>query len=299
NSADSACGAWPGAGEIDRHPSSLLSAALSQATDGVGERAQDPALSRRTGLDAGEGGRTNGQEWHQDRGAVARIHDRCVVRRWRGSGEEDGEVVPRLCGRDAEGLSGALRDLRAALDDGYRCHAQGGRAGIRRHQGGWHQPADQLRRQMAGPSGVQARARGTQPTQGGRLCASPGRSLLQPAERRHLPGGDRGAARHDSHRHEPASERVVRALPRHQVAILPRRRNNSDDGGPYRRLLRKAANLKEFAPDGIVGELKRLHYDTANATSAPAMAALTKLVPISQITYGSDYPYFPLDQITN
>jgi predicted TIM-barrel fold metal-dependent hydrolase len=56
-------------------------------------------------------------------------------------------------------------------------------------------------------------------------------------------------------------------------------------------------NLKEFAPDGIVGELKRLHYDTANATSAPAMAALMKLVPASQITYGSDYPYFPLDQI--
>jgi 6-methylsalicylate decarboxylase len=24
-----------------------------------------------------------------------------------------------------------------------------------------------------------------------------------------------------------------------------------------------------------------------------------KLVPVSQITYGSDYPYFPLDQITN
>src|SRR5499427_6060411 len=58
-------------------------------------------------------------------------------------------------------------------------------------------------------------------------------------------------------------------------------------------------NVKEFAPEGIEGELKRLHYDTANATSAPAMAALTKLVPISQITYGSDYPYFPLDQITN
>jgi 6-methylsalicylate decarboxylase len=56
-------------------------------------------------------------------------------------------------------------------------------------------------------------------------------------------------------------------------------------------------NLKEFAPDGITGELKRLHYDTANATSAPAMAALLKLVPTSQISYGSDYPYFPLDQI--
>jgi len=29
------------------------------------------------------------------------------------------------------------------------------------------------------------------------------------------------------------------------------------------------------------------------------MAALMKLVPVSQITYGSDYPYFLLDQITN
>lgn len=58
-------------------------------------------------------------------------------------------------------------------------------------------------------------------------------------------------------------------------------------------------NLKEFAPEGIIGELRRLHYDTANATSAPAMAALMKLVPTSQITYGSDYPYFGLEQFTD
>ena len=56
-------------------------------------------------------------------------------------------------------------------------------------------------------------------------------------------------------------------------------------------------NLKEFAPEGIEGELKRLNYDTANATSGPAMAALLKLVPASQVTYGSDYPYFGLDQM--
>ena len=55
-------------------------------------------------------------------------------------------------------------------------------------------------------------------------------------------------------------------------------------------------NLKEFAPEGIEGELRRLHYDTANATFAPSMAALMKLVPVSQITYGTDYPYFGFDQ---
>ena len=54
--------------------------------------------------------------------------------------------------------------------------------------------------------------------------------------------------------------------------------------------------LKEFAPDGIMAELARLNYDTANAGSAPAIAALTKLVPVSQITYGTDYPYFSVGQ---
>jgi len=56
---------------------------------------------------------------------------------------------------------------------------------------------------------------------------------------------------------------------------------------------------KEIAPDGIFSELARLHYDTANATSVPAMAALLKLAPVSQVTYGTDYPYFPLDQNKN
>ncbi len=54
-----------------------------------------------------------------------------------------------------------------------------------------------------------------------------------------------------------------------------------------------------FAPDGIEAELRRLFYDTANATHPAAIAALMKLVPVSQITYGTDYPYFPLNQIDN
>jgi predicted TIM-barrel fold metal-dependent hydrolase len=56
-------------------------------------------------------------------------------------------------------------------------------------------------------------------------------------------------------------------------------------------------NLREFAPEGVLGELRRLNYDTANATSAPAIAALLKLVPAAKVTYGTDYPYFGLDQM--
>jgi predicted TIM-barrel fold metal-dependent hydrolase len=61
----------------------------------------------------------------------------------------------------------------------------------------------------------------------------------------------------------------------------------------------KARAPNGFAPDGIEAAFRRLYYDTANATHPAAMAALTKLVPVSQITYGTDYPYFPLDQVNN
>jgi 6-methylsalicylate decarboxylase len=59
----------------------------------------------------------------------------------------------------------------------------------------------------------------------------------------------------------------------------------------------RARGANGFAPDGIEAEFRRLNYDTANATHPAAMAALMKLVPVSQITYGTDYPYFPLNQI--
>ena len=53
------------------------------------------------------------------------------------------------------------------------------------------------------------------------------------------------------------------------------------------------------SPQCIEKEFRRLFYDTANATHPASMAALTSLIPMSQITYGTDYPYFPLDQIEN
>ncbi|MGE5538128.1 MAG: amidohydrolase family protein [Gemmatimonas sp.] len=45
------------------------------------------------------------------------------------------------------------------------------------------------------------------------------------------------------------------------------------------------------APAGIEAEFRRLHYDTASAFYPSSMAALLKIVPVSQVVYGSDYPY--------
>jgi 6-methylsalicylate decarboxylase len=53
-------------------------------------------------------------------------------------------------------------------------------------------------------------------------------------------------------------------------------------------------NAGEFAPGGIENELRRHHYDTANATHPASMAALLKLVSASQVLFGSDYPYVPV-----
>ena len=50
-------------------------------------------------------------------------------------------------------------------------------------------------------------------------------------------------------------------------------------------------NRDEILPDGVHAELRRFFYDTANAGYPGSMAALTKLVPNSQIVFGTDYPY--------
>jgi 6-methylsalicylate decarboxylase len=52
--------------------------------------------------------------------------------------------------------------------------------------------------------------------------------------------------------------------------------------------------LASQVPNGVIYELKKLHYDIANATNPSSLAALMKLVPTSQIVWGSDFPYRPV-----
>ena len=47
----------------------------------------------------------------------------------------------------------------------------------------------------------------------------------------------------------------------------------------------------KFTRDMVQAELNRFHYDTAQVSLDGTLAALAKLVPISQIMYGSDFPY--------
>ncbi|HWW52022.1 MAG TPA: amidohydrolase family protein [Verrucomicrobiae bacterium] len=43
-------------------------------------------------------------------------------------------------------------------------------------------------------------------------------------------------------------------------------------------------------PQGFGGAAAKFYYDTAQVSNPPAMSALTKVVPMSQIVFGTDYP---------
>ncbi len=60
--------------------------------------------------------------------------------------------------------------------------------------------------------------------------------------------------------------------------------------------LKRRNNLAEIAPEGVEQQLKKLHFDTANSAYAPTMAALLAFVPVSQVLFGSDFPYLTIGQ---
>ena len=48
-------------------------------------------------------------------------------------------------------------------------------------------------------------------------------------------------------------------------------------------------------PQGIENEVQKLFYDIATITNAPAIAALQKLIPMTQILFGADTPFGSLE----
>jgi len=49
--------------------------------------------------------------------------------------------------------------------------------------------------------------------------------------------------------------------------------------------------LAALVPDGVISYLKRFYYDTAQASHPYAMASITKLVAMSQLLFGTDFPF--------
>jgi len=61
------------------------------------------------------------------------------------------------------------------------------------------------------------------------------------------------------------------------------------------RFTRHEIDMKEKAaramPKGLMYELKKFHYDTAQGNHSGALAALMKIVTPSQVLFGTDFPF--------
>lgn len=55
--------------------------------------------------------------------------------------------------------------------------------------------------------------------------------------------------------------------------------------------LARSPSAARMVPDGVRTALSKLYYDTAQASNPAAMGALRQLVDVSQIVFGTDFPY--------
>jgi predicted TIM-barrel fold metal-dependent hydrolase len=51
------------------------------------------------------------------------------------------------------------------------------------------------------------------------------------------------------------------------------------------------SNPPRNAPKGVLAEIRKMYYDVAQQSNPIAMQALRSVVPVSQIVFGTDYPY--------
>ena len=67
--------------------------------------------------------------------------------------------------------------------------------------------------------------------------------------------------------------------------------------GRFERLEAGMKNAKERLPNGVMHELKKLYYDTAQGNTPMQLAALLKLVTPAQMLFGSDFPFRPGEEV--
>jgi predicted TIM-barrel fold metal-dependent hydrolase len=58
---------------------------------------------------------------------------------------------------------------------------------------------------------------------------------------------------------------------------------------------RLGPEFDRLVPKGAEYELKKLIYEVSNATSPTSLAAVAALVPPTQIVFGTDYPFVPIE----
>ena len=56
-------------------------------------------------------------------------------------------------------------------------------------------------------------------------------------------------------------------------------------------LMARSAQLAPRFPQGFEAVAAKFYYDTAQVANPAAMSALTKVIPVSQIVFGTDYPF--------
>ena len=49
--------------------------------------------------------------------------------------------------------------------------------------------------------------------------------------------------------------------------------------------------MKANMPDGFVVALNKFYYDTANTSNVYAMASFSKLISLTQLMFGTDFPF--------
>ena len=59
----------------------------------------------------------------------------------------------------------------------------------------------------------------------------------------------------------------------------------------FRQHEKEAKDGKEKMPNGVMHELRKFYYDTAQGNHEGALSALLRIAPVSQVLYGTDFPF--------